>query len=241
MERKDWSKFAQYFHPSWETKMRPFIESIECKELYDKLIAAREQGKLVVPYWTQTYRAFKETNLEEMKAMICGFSPYHTLKDRKIVADGILMSASNTGHLPPSLEQFYDGMERDLFPETETGIIRSPDLAYLCHEGVFMFNTSMTCELLKAGSHADIWLPFTKYVLEEIITIQGIPIIWLGKDAAKYDRYVNPFQWRFMVEHPAYAARQHTTWDTQQCFTKVNRVIRDNNKQTIRWAEELPF
>src|ERR1700760_670163 len=127
--------------------------------------------------------------------------PYHTKKDGKVIADGVLMSCSNTMHLAPSLEQFYNGMENELFPDT--GVIRDPDLTYLCRQGVFMFNASMTCELLKAGSHLKIWEPFTRYVLEEIIALSGIPIVWLGKEAKRFDRYVNPFQWRFEVAHPA--------------------------------------
>lgn len=104
-----------------------------------------------------------------------------------------------------------------------------------------MFNASMTCELLKAGSHIKIWEPFTKYVLEEIITPLGIPAMWLGKEAARFDRYLNPFQWRFEVSHPASAAYNHTQWDPQGAFGKINKVMWDYNKHTVEWATVLPF
>lgn len=241
VERLDWGKFADSFHPSWEVKMRPFIESPECFRIYEQIRQQSIRGKKIVPASTQTFRAFKETNLEGIKCMLMGLSPYHTLKDGKIIADGVLMSASNTMHLPPSLEQFYGGMEKELFPEEENGIIRNPDLTYLCNQGVFMFNASMTCEVLKAGSHIKIWEPFTKYVLEEIITDTGIPIIWLGKEAKRFDRYVNPFQWRFEVPHPASASYNNTQWDPQGCFKKINRVMADYNNYTVQWASVLPF
>lgn len=237
----DWSKFADLFHPSWETKIRPFIESPECGEIYAQIRAQTGRGKKVVPVYQQTFRAFKETPLDEIKCMLMGLSPYHTLKDGKVIADGVLMSASNTHHLPPSLEKFYEGMEKELFPDSEVGIFRDPDLTYLCKQGVFMFNASMTTELMKAGSHVKIWEPFTKYVLEEIITSTGIPVIWLGKEAKRFDRYVNPFQWRFAVSHPASASYNHTIWDPENAFININKVLKDYNNYHIEWAQELPF
>ncbi len=241
MVKKDWDKFAPYFHPSWERKIRPFIESDNCGEIYDELTKLRARGKKLLPHYTQTYRAFLETNMDEIKVMLCGMSPYHTLHKNKIIADGILMSCSNTMHLAPSLEHFYEGMEKELFPDSETGIICNPDLSYLCHQGVFMFNASMTTELGKAGAHIKLWEPFTKYILEEVITGISCPIIWLGKEAEKLDRWVNPFQWRFQVEHPAAASHNGGTWNSDGCFKKVNRVLKDYNNFELTWAEELPF
>lgn len=240
MERLSWDKFATQFHPSWEAKMRYFIESEEAANIYTQIRVQTARGKRVVPIPDQTFRAFKETSLEGIKCMLMGLSPYHTMKDGKIIADGVLMSASNTKHLPPSLEQFYNGMERELYPKGEEGVIRDPDLTYLCQQGVFMFNASMTCEILKAGSHVKIWEPFTKYVLEEVITPTNIPVVWLGKEAVRYDRYVNPFSWRFPVSHPASAAYNHTVWDSEGCFGKVNRVLADYNGYKIQWAKTDP-
>lgn len=241
MEKLDWGKFAERFHESWEPKMRYFIESGDCAHIYTQIREQTARGKKVVPIPAQTFRCFKETPLDEMKCVMMGLSPYHTLKGGKIIADGVLMSSSNVEFIPPSLDQFYGGIERELYPDSESGILRTPDLTYLCKEGVLMFNASMTTELMKAGSHLKIWEPFTRYVLEEIISISGVPCIWLGKEAAKFDRYVNPFQWRFTVSHPASASYNKTDWDTEGTFGKVNRVIWDYNKQTINWAQELPF
>lgn len=241
IEKLDWGKFAEMFHPSWERKIRPFIESKECFHVYQQIREQSVRGKRIVPAPVQTYRVFKETNLEEIKAAFFGLSPYHTLKDGKILADGICMSAKNTMSIPPSLEQFYGGMERELFPDSETGVIRNPDLAYLCNQGVFMSNISLTCELLKAGSHIKIWEPFTKYLLEEIIAPTNIPICWLGKEAVRFDRYVNPFQWRFPVSHPASASYNHTQWSSEGVFNKMNKVMKDYNGYSVAWAPLLPF
>lgn len=238
MDRLEWDKFAHLFHSSWEPKMRYFIESPECWEIYEQLRKLTSRGKKIVPIYQQTFRAFLETPMTEIKATMVGLSPYHTMKDGKSLADGVLMSCSNTMHLAPSLEQFYKGMENEL----KTEIIKTPDLTYLCKEGVFMFNVSMTCELLKPGSHIKIWEPFTKYVLEEVVSVSNCPVVWLGKEAARFDRYLNPFQWRFKVSHPASAAYNHTTWNSEGVFGKVNLVCHDYSGYQVNWAlEKAPF
>jgi len=240
-EKVKWEKVAHKFHPSWEPKLRPFIESDVYQSMRDEIRAQTGRGKRVVPVPEQTFRCFLETPLDEMKVVLMGMAPYHTLKDHKIVADGILMSSSNIEHLPPSLVQFYNGMEKELYPHSENGILRRADLSYLCHQGVLMFNASLTTELLKAGSHMKIWEPFTKYVFEEIFSLAGVPIVYLGEKAAKFERYYNSLQWQFKITHPAAASHQHTEWDSQGMFTAVNKVLKDYNNYQIQWAEELPF
>lgn len=242
-EPVDWSKVAHKFHPSWEGKLRPFIESEKYREIRDQIRAQTERGKKIVPVHTQTFRCFLETPLDEMKVCMLGLAPYHTLKDGKILADGILMSSSNVDHLPPSLVHFYNGMEKELYPDSETGILRRADLSYLCHQGILMFNASLTTEILKAGSHMKLWEPFTKYIFEEVLSTAGVPVVYFGEKAAKFSRYYNSLQWQFEVSHPASAAYgpSGTEWDSEGVFTKVNRVLKDYNNYQITWAELLPF
>jgi uracil DNA glycosylase len=89
MTRLNWDKFADAFHPSWEPKMRPFIEGDECWAIYEQIRARTGKGKMVVPAYQQTYRAFKETGLDNIKCMFMGLAPYHTLKDKRVIADGL--------------------------------------------------------------------------------------------------------------------------------------------------------
>jgi uracil DNA glycosylase len=86
-----------------------------------------------------------------------------------------------------------------------------------------------------------LWEPFTKYVLEEILTYTGAPIIFLGKDASRYEKYVPPFSWSFTVSHPASASYKNTQWDTEGVFGKVNKILKENNNFEIKWLEEVPF
>lgn len=235
-----WEKFKDYFHESWHHKMQPFIESEDCDEIYRFLKEEGRRGKKIAPSSSVTFRAFELTPLTEMKVVMMGMAPYHTAKNGVPVADGLLMGCSVTGSLQPSLDQFYGGIERELYDGLTLEHVKTPDVRYLAKQGVLMFNASLTTEIGKAGSHIKIWEPFTKYVMEECIAPAGVPVIFLGKDAARYECYTNPFQWVFSLTHPASASYKGTEWNTEGAFGKVNKVLKDVNNYQIEWLEKRP-
>jgi uracil-DNA glycosylase len=238
----DWSKFSSSFHPSWHAKMRPFIESEECDKIYAFLKSESKRGKRVAPLSMHVWRCFKETSLDDLKVVMVGMAPYHTLKNDAPVADGLLMGCSITEQLQPSLEQYYGAVERDLYDGLNLSIIKNPDVSYLANQGVLMFNASLTVEINKAGSHLDIWEPFVKYLFEEIINHLGVPILFLGKDAAKYKKYTGIFTHVFEISHPASAAYKHTDWDTEGVFSKLDVLLLESNGFGIEWIPiDVPF
>ena len=236
-----WDLFRDQFHESWHSKMQPFIESEECDKIYEYLKSEAKRGKKIAPSSSVTYRCFKETSLDNLKVVMIGMCPYHTFKDGNPVADGLLMGCSNTGKLQPSLEKFYEGVEKELFDGLNLKYEKLADVSYLAHQGVLMFNAALTTEINKAGSHIDLWEPFTKYLFEDVLATTMAPVLFLGKDAAKYERYVAPFTWHFTLSHPASASYKQTDWDTEGVFTKINKLLKDNNNVKIDWMLDTPF
>ena len=235
-----WEKFKDQFHESWHAKVRPFIESEECDKIYEFLKKESKRGRKIAPLSSNVFRAFRETSLDNLKVVMMGMCPYHTSIGGEYVADGLLMGCSITGKLQPSLEQFYDAIERELYEGVKYK--KTPDVSYLASQGVLMLNAALTTEINKAGSHIALWEPFTRYFFEHMIDTAGVPIIFLGKDAAKYERYVPPFTWSFTLSHPASASYKNTDWDTEGVFGKVNKILKDNNNYEIWWLyEEPPF
>lgn len=237
----NWENFKNQFHESWHAKMKPFIESEECDNIYKFLKSESQRGKKIAPSSSVTYRCFKETSLDDLKVVMIGMCPYHTFINGEPVADGLLMGCSVTNKLQPSLEKFYQGIETELHDGLNLNYVKNPDVKYLAKQGVLMFNAALTTEMNKAGSHINLWEPFTKYVLEEIISSTGVPIVFLGKDASRYKKYTNPFAWTFTLSHPASASYKQTDWNTEGVFGKVNKVIKDNNNFEIKWLDEVPF
>lgn len=236
----DWNLFKDCFHESWHSQMQPFIESKECDDIYKKLKFDSRRGVKITPSSTNVYRCFLETPLNEVKVVLLGMCPYHTLKEGQPVADGLLFGCS-TGKLQPSLKQFYDAVEKDVYDGLCLEAIRGADVSYLAKQGVLMWNAALTTEVNKAGSHLDIWAPFTKYVIEEILCNIGAPFVFIGKDAQKFEKYTSPFSWNFKLTHPAFAARTNIEWSSEGTFTKINKILKDNNNFHIEWLEKLPF
>ena len=112
---------------------------------------------------------------------------------------------------------------------------RNPDVSYLCKQGVLMFNASLTTEVRKAGSHISLWEPFMKYLFQEVFDVIRVPVIFLGKESTKIEKYVDPFTWTFKVSHPASASYSSTDWDSEGVFRKINKILKDTNNETITW------
>lgn len=238
----NFDKFKSQMHPSWWNKLKPFIESKECDKIYAYLKSESKRGKRIAPLSMHVWRCFLETPLDDLKVVMVGLCPYHTLKNDAPIADGLLMGCSITEQIQPSLEQYYGAVERDIYNGLNLDIIKDPDVSYLAHQGVLMFNAALTTEINKAGSHLDIWEPFVKYLFEEVINHLGVPVVFLGKDAVKYKKYTGIFTHVFELSHPASAAYKHAEWDTEGVFSKLNVLLEENNGFSVQWLQvDVPF
>jgi uracil DNA glycosylase len=110
----NWDKFKDQFHPSWHRFMQPFIESEACDNIYKFLKVESKRGRQIAPLSQNVFRCFQETSYDDLKLIMVGMCPYHSTKKGQCVADGLLMGCSTTGVLQPSLQKFYDGIEKEL-------------------------------------------------------------------------------------------------------------------------------
>ena len=245
----DWELFKPLFG-EWAQKFEPFFQNSGFDKIYEKLKTDSARGKRIAPLSENVFRCFKETPPNEVRVIIAGFCPYHTFtgwgkklipgeenESRIIpVADGLCMSCSVTNRLQPSLLKFYEEMERELNNGEES--LRNPDLSYLARDnGVLLLNSSLTVEEGKPGSHQEIWKDFMKFLFEEVLITNGIPVIFLGREAAKLKSYVMPFTWIFELIHPAASAYSSSDWNSERMFKKVNKILHDNNQNSIQWIQ----
>ncbi len=239
----NWNKFKENFHPSWHEKMKPFIESDECKVIYEHLKKESKRGKQVAPLSSNVWKAFKLTDLEDLKFVMMGMCPYHTFKNDLPVADGLMMSCSVTQFIQPSLTQLYKAFETEFHNGMNLSYDPTPDLSYLAEQGVLLLNAALTTEKNKAGSHLQIWGPFIKYLFEYILVPLGVPVVFFGKDAGKYQRYTGIFSHSFVVSHPASASYKGIDWDSEGVFSKIDQLLMQTNGYSIKWLKdcENPF
>ncbi len=85
----NWELFQDQFHESWHRKMQPFIESEKCDKIYEFLKKESKRGKQIAPLSSDTFRCFRETSYDDLKAIFVGMCPYHTFRNGKPVADGL--------------------------------------------------------------------------------------------------------------------------------------------------------
>lgn len=230
----DWEKFKFKFDPSWRQKMKVWIQSAECYDIYQELKASKSE---VFPFSADLWKAFQFVNLDKLKGIVIGQSPYHTHESGVPYADGLAFSCSNVKRLSPSLSVLYDALDDDLSVKVE----RTPDLEYLGFQDILLLNTCLTIDKGDKDSldkHNVLWQPFIKYLFEQMLdTCTGIPIILFGKAAEEQIvPYLKPecHIWK-CIKHPSYWARIEKPMEHQNCFSWMSQTIKDNNGEELYW------
>ena len=144
---------------SWKTALRDEFEQPYMRELGDFLRREKASGKVIYPPGPLIFNALNSTPLEQVRVVILGQDPYHGSGQ----AHGLCFSVQPGGAPPPSLQNIFKELKRDLNLE-------SPGHGYLQHwadQGVLMLNTSLTVEQGMAGSHAKMgWQRLTDRIIE---------------------------------------------------------------------------
>ena len=91
------------------------------------------------------FRAFDLCPFDKVRVVIIGQDPYHDVNQ----AHGLCFSVQDGVRIPPSLDNIYKELNRDLGkPIPTTG-----NLTHWAEQGVLLLNATLTVEAHKAGSH----------------------------------------------------------------------------------------
>lgn len=237
----DFKEFEPLFG-KWADKFRPFIESEEFYNIYQKL-KADSRIERIVPQSDNVFKAFQKTTPDNIKCVFYLMDPYPRLyrgKEGIPQATGVAMDCSNTpdGKLQPSLTKFYDAMSKELGEVVEY----SPSLDYLLEQGVLLLNTDLTCKVNKRGSHKALWEPFQKFFLQEIMGgYSGIIYVLCGDESKRMRKHIFEMgNYVFQIEHPAAAEHNKRDWDSEGIFNKVNKLLLQNQGKAsyINWNKK---
>lgn len=239
MTKLNKDKFKPLFGDWWD-KIEPFFDEGGLDPIYAQLKKESAMGKKIAPISGNVFRCFTVTPLSTLQIVVMGMCPYHTVHEGIPIADGLLMGCSFTGKLQPSLLQFYNGVEKDVYGIALDGY-KNPNVDFLAAQGILMFNAALTTLAGTAGSHQDLWEPFTMYMFEKVFNIESVPIILLGKDAAKFKQYTNSNAHVFTLSHPASATYNNGQWNTDGVFKKVTEIVKGLTRKEIEWLDFVPF
>ena len=149
--------------PGWQPLVDTFFASARGRQLLAFLQARLEAGAAIFP--PQPLRALQLTAPEDTRVVILGQDPYHGRGQ----AEGLAFSVAPGVRLPPSLQNIFKEMQRDLGtpfpPMPEPG----GSLVKWAQNGVLLLNTGLTVEEGQPASHAGKgWEELTDTVIRHV-------------------------------------------------------------------------
>ena len=129
---------------SWRQVLQPEFDK-PYFELLTNFVRRAYQTTQCFPPAGQIFRAFDLCPFDKVRVVIIGQDPYHDVNQ----AHGLCFSVQDGVKIPPSLDNIYKELNRDLGkPIPTTG-----NLTHWAEQGVLLLNATLTVEAHRAGSH----------------------------------------------------------------------------------------
>lgn len=214
---------------------KDIIEEESKKDYYIKLhefIDNEYNTKTIYPPRENIFFALKNTPYEYVKVVIIGQDPYHGEGE----AHGMCFSVNPGIKIPPSLQNIYKEIRRDLG-------CKIPNNGYLlkwARQGVLLLNAVLTVQKDTPASHQGKgWEIFTDKIIEEI-NKKDTPVVFLlwGNFAKqKASLITNPKHLVLTSSHPSPFAVRYG-FDGCSHFSKTNDFLVKTGQAPIDWQIE---
>ena len=129
---------------SWRQVLQPEFDK-PYFELLTNFVRNAYRTTQCFPPAGQIFRAFDLCPFNRVRVVIIGQDPYHDFNQ----AHGLCFSVQYGVRVPPSLENIYKELNRDLGKPIPT----SGNLTHWAEQGVLLLNATLTVEAHRAGSH----------------------------------------------------------------------------------------
>lgn len=133
-----------HIEESWRQVLQPEFDK-PYFELLTDFVRQSYRTHRCFPPAAQIFRAFDICPFDSVRVVIIGQDPYHEPGQ----AQGLCFSVGEGVQIPPSLENIYKELNRDLGKP----IPASGDLTRWAEQGVLLLNATLTVEAHRAGSH----------------------------------------------------------------------------------------
>ena len=234
----------QFIPNDWQSLLNNYLQSSDWHSLSEKFAIEYQQYRDAIrPDRERIFNAMHLTPVNEVKVVILGQDPYHSLG----LAQGLAFSVPKD--IPLQSKQFPSSLRninKALVLEG-LGSLRSGDLTHWAKQGVLLLNTALSVRLSEANSHAQLgWKPFVIEIIQKLS--QQPNIVWMlwGGHAQSMEEYIhNPNQHLIMKSsHPSglgvYKTEQPFIYpgDQKSCghFTKANEYLAMHHKNTVVWT-----
>jgi uracil-DNA glycosylase len=131
--------------PSWKQRVGDYLQRSDMQSLAAFLREQKRAGKHLYPPGPEIFNAFAHTPFDAVRVVILGQDPYHAPGQ----AHGLCFSVRPGVRVPPSLDNIFREIERDLgIPRPTHGCLTA-----WADQGVLLLNSVLTVEEGRAGAH----------------------------------------------------------------------------------------
>jgi uracil-DNA glycosylase len=213
---------------SWKAHVGYFFERPEMKALSEFLRAEKQKGKTIYPAGPQIFAALNATPFDAAKVVILGQDPYHGPNQ----AHGLCFSVPPGVRPPPSLENIFKEIERDLgIPRPDHGC-----LTPWAHQGVLLLNAVLTVERGLAGSHQGKgWEGFTDACIDALNREREHLVFMLWGNYAQAKGKLIDRQRHLVLKAPHPSPLARGGFDGSAHFSKANEYLKAHGETPIDW------
>ena len=216
--------------PSWKRHVGEYLQRPQMQALAQFLREEKSKGKRIYPPGSQIFAALDATPFDSVKVVILGQDPYHGPRQ----AHGLCFSVSPGVDVPPSLQNIFKEIQRDL------GIAR-PDHGNLtpwAERGVLLLNAVLTVEDGRAGAHQGKgWEGFTDHVVDVLNREkEGLVFLLWGSYAQAKGKVIDTGRHRVLkAPHPS-PLSAHRGFMGCGHFSATNEYLSRKGKTPIDWS-----
>lgn len=220
----------------WYPLLGPIVSSDKFKPIMSEIKRCKQTFTKIYPETTKTFRAFKLCQLADTRVVILGQDPYHDGS-----ATGLAFANTNEGSkVSPSLKWIVKALE---YEYNTVCVDFDYDLESWASQGVLLLNTALTVVKGYAGSHTELWRPFTEDLITSLSLHKNniIFVLW-GKKAQEYARFIKGDNKIITAPHPAADAYTggRAGFHTAGSFSAVNSFLDDSITWNTYCGEPLP-
>src|SRR3990167_10604324 len=218
----------------WYQILSPFIKSDTFQNLV-KFLQREYKTKTIYPQRDDVFKAMRLTPFNKTRVIILEQDCYPNGE-----AIGLSFGINPSKHrIPPSLQMILTELESSY----DKRLILDFDYTFesWAKQGVLMLNTALTVQKNKAGSHIELWKPFTAEVFKLLNTYHtGLIFVLLGNEAKKYKSMINSNQHIIEAPHPASECyKRGSGFLGSRIFNQIDELLTGMNGQNnlIQWNE----
>ncbi|MEK7545174.1 MAG: uracil-DNA glycosylase [Patescibacteria group bacterium] len=222
-------------HESWKRH----LEHEFGKEYFLKLVEfvkGEYVSKTVYPQPKNIFRAFELCPFEHVKVVILGQDPYHG----KGQANGLAFSVGDGVAVPPSLQNMYKEMVKDLVLPPDVvarANFQSGSLDHWARQGVLLLNATLTVAAGQAGSHQKKgWEEFTDSVIRAISDQKEhvVFLLW-GRYAQQKGQIIDRSKHLVLeAAHPSPFSAFSGFFGCRH-FSRANAYLKSHGQAEIQW------